>query len=425
MPGLNNNLNLKDKNVIYLSASQLKTAQLCKRKWAFEKIDKAPRTTNAAAELGQRVHTILEAWRRDNTPPDLKSLEGKIAAQGLTHLPPPSSTETVEQYFEMADGQLNWRGFIDLYDAERGIILDYKTTGWLRYALTPQKLVLDIQANIYAENYFRERPGASSVELRWIYFGTKLDGAFSVNATLERDTCAENHTRAIKQGERLLSLTEQHSEASTVHVQFPNEGCNAFGGCPFVSKCEAIQQTKKESFNVDLLAQLKAKKNAAASPSTESVPSEPARDLLSEMKSAPVNPPAAAKPAPKKRAKKKAAIEKPLVGEPVAIDADAFPTPTVSGFVLLVGCVSRDAQDLTGYVAKAAQNAADAAEPLVNHYREIPYGAGVSALHVSLSEMLKAEPLVGLWSMPASGQLYVDARAALTEAANVVIVGTL
>tara|TARA_R110000824_G_scaffold111049_3_gene259283 strand:+ start:68 stop:502 length:435 start_codon:yes stop_codon:yes gene_type:complete len=144
------------------------------------------------------------------------------------------------------------------------------------------------------------------------------------------------------------------------------------------------------------------------------------------MKSAPVNPPAAAKPAPKKRAKKKTAqVEKPLAGEPMVIDADAFPAPTVSGFVLLVGCVSRDAQDLTAYVAKAAQNAADAAEPLVNHYREIPYGAGVSALHVSLSEKLKAEPLTGLWSMPASGQLYVDARAALTEAANVVIVGTI
>ena len=397
--------------MINLSASQLKTAAMCERKWAFDKIDCAPRTSSPAAELGQRVHAILEDWRRDRKPPNIKTLEGKIAAQGLKHLPAPSPTETVEQYFEMADGPLIWRGYIDLYDAERGIIVDHKTTGWLEYALTSEKLALDTQANIYAEHYFRERPEADKVDLKWVYYGTKLDGAFAVGATLTREEAATNHARAIKRGERLLSLKTQHSEASQVYARFPNEGCKAFGGCPFVSKCEALEtKTKKERINVDLLSQLKAKKNNGAMlpPSTESVPSEP-------VASAPINPPLDAKPAPKPRKPKKA---------PATVKADEFPAPQVSGFVLLVGCVSRDAQDLTAYVAKAAQNAADGAEQPVYHYREIPYGQGVSALHLALAELLKTEPLSGMWSIPAQGQLYVDARSVLTEAADVVITGT-
>ena len=60
------------------SASQVNTAELCLRKWAWMKLDGLPDTQSQWAKFGTVVHKISERWLIDRIVPPA-SHEGNVA----------------------------------------------------------------------------------------------------------------------------------------------------------------------------------------------------------------------------------------------------------------------------------------------------------------------------------------------------------
>lgn len=214
-----------------LSASQLATAHLCKRKWAYDKIDRIPRKPNASAELGTRVHAVLEDWFLRHKPIDLTTREGQIAAPALRYLPPAGlpglSTE----------GQFTLRlvhhftGFIDL---RLGVaIFDHKTTKNYHYAKTPEQLEHDPQALLYAWAIMVET-GAQQVFLQWTYLDTAAEKEpHVVKKSLDRATVLQHIQSHLALADELVWYRANTTQAN--HVPKDPNGCDAFGGCPYHS----------------------------------------------------------------------------------------------------------------------------------------------------------------------------------------------
>jgi hypothetical protein len=171
-----------------LSASQVKLFGRCQRRWAFEYLEGRKTTAGKGAELGSAVHKELEDWLLHSKPP-----ETRIAMAFLPHTPAPGIPK-VETAITFATTNAAWRGFIDvLYTvgpapyAESGdvVIHDHKTTSALSYALTPEGLAVDAQANLYA--YWAYLQGARTVTAKWVYVQTKgATRAQPVELTFER-----------------------------------------------------------------------------------------------------------------------------------------------------------------------------------------------------------------------------------------------
>jgi len=63
----------------HCSASQISTAELCLRKWAYKKLDGLSDPPGAAAALGSAVHKQIELYLRSGQPIDLSHDAGRIA----------------------------------------------------------------------------------------------------------------------------------------------------------------------------------------------------------------------------------------------------------------------------------------------------------------------------------------------------------
>ncbi len=256
---------------VYVSPTQISTYKLCPRKWALGTIAgiKAPQAPSAA--LGERVHSLLEAWLTDATLPDGATDEGAIALAMIQHEPTPR-TVVVEQWLEVPRDGYTLRGRGDALRLDPPLVVDHKTTSDIAtWAKTPEVLERDEQAVIYAAALLQRVP-RQSVEVRFVYGQTRgarkskpvtvVLSPEHVEAVLEQDI--EPVARAIVDARR----------TTTDANQLPRNplACDAYGGCFYRSSrhCtpnpeDRIKAMAQQSMLAGLLAQSRAG-NPAPSP---------------------------------------------------------------------------------------------------------------------------------------------------------------
>lgn len=260
---------------VFVSATQIDTWRRCRRKWAWDKLDRIPRAQNRFAELGSRVHKVLEGWLRDGVPPDANTEEGRIAMAGIQHLPVPKTGLVESQFTFGFDGEdFLFTGFIDWQNDDT--VLDHKTTGDLKWAKTPEDLAVDVQGTVYAAAKFVHNADLDEVLLRWIYYRTKrAPKSLPVELRVPRSVC-EKRMLPIVNDARDIAKARRTGGTALDFEPNVNE-CDAFGGCAYVKHCQltSVQRMKalmaqsslaekleNNEMGLSLADKLKAKKNA-------------------------------------------------------------------------------------------------------------------------------------------------------------------
>ena len=220
------------------SPSQIEWYELCERKWAWKYIDEVFVEGNAAAEFGTEVHGRLEDWLKNKKVPD-DDRAGKLAQTMIPHLPAPHlvKPEYVEKKFQLKIEELYFTGVVDLTmpDDEIPIIMDHKTTSDMRWAKTPESLVVDPQATIYAYWAFIHF-AAERVGLQWTYGVTRgSPRAIPVERVVTKKEIEPRLLQSL-QSAREMELIRQ-SGVRALDVSYDASACEAFGGCPFKEKC--------------------------------------------------------------------------------------------------------------------------------------------------------------------------------------------
>lgn len=233
------------------SASQLKTAALCPRKWWFEKLSDLPKPEPTRALIeGSAIHKQVEDYLKHGTTPiDLR-------ASALTrHYPPRSHGNgrlISEQEVKLSPTDTGLAvpllGFIDLVDLTAlphtlGIV-DFKTVGDWKWAKTEEELRTDLQMvpyAVWALNTYK--PNAVSVAHLQVHKATAQTA--EVSAVLDT-----RHTRKVW-SETIVPLSHRMAEWATLEVtKVPAvvQACSAFGGCPYLSHCQRGQANPSSPF---------------------------------------------------------------------------------------------------------------------------------------------------------------------------------
>ena len=303
------------------SASQVDTYNTCNRKWWFNKILGIETPPHPSAVIGTEVHAQLEAYLEEKAPAD--SL-GPIARTALPFAPKPG-TVYIEQSIEelgLVAGGLPALGYIDVLDLTGDIpqVLDWKTTSNFRYAKTEDELLRNVQMSVYARATLAmcERldvPEPTNVRVTHVAMLTKAPHeARRTSALMPRKTIHENWSSIDR---TVLSMRETATCETPDKVTPTKSACSAYGGCPFLDRCRALEATRsifaglgsaqpndtndsQESTTMSdaktsLLARLgvktKAQSAAATTPTQATVPATPA-----PVAAAPEAPAPAAKP---------------------------------------------------------------------------------------------------------------------------------
>jgi hypothetical protein len=164
----------------YLSPTGLKRWDECSRRWGLNYLLPNNReSSGAAAEFGSVVHSVLERYERNGTPPNADTREGRLALEGLPYLPQPSPRHWIEREFRLMVDGIPFGGKRDLVtdDPEWRVLggtwtlVDYKTSSG-RFVLTAADLHNELAANLYALGTMRELQDAEALSLYWLYFIT-------------------------------------------------------------------------------------------------------------------------------------------------------------------------------------------------------------------------------------------------------------
>lgn len=263
------------------SPSQVATAELCFRKWAFLKIDKRTPPSNKFAAWGTKTHGHLEAWFLHRTPPP-DTPEGRAARAILAHLPPPQTPGIeVEKEIRATLGGVPFKGYIDLRILEgRDVpfVSDHKTTGDLKWAKTPDDLVNDVAATIYAYDTMCA-VNSTACDLQWTY-ATRHKSTKTLPVR-RRVTLDEIRPRLDKTAIKVAEMRTIFEHAPpALEVPYDAGGCEAFGGCPFRDDCnlspqERIRSIMGQEQHSAFLAKLRNKRGGNSAPETHPPDAEP------------------------------------------------------------------------------------------------------------------------------------------------------
>lgn len=248
-----------------LSASQIDTFTKCQRKWAWRYIENVEEPPNEAAELGRDVHAQLETYLRGGAL-DFTRETGYIAAAGLEHLPKPGTPglRIEEEFHFFGPSGHSYLGYKDL--EAPGAVYDHKSTSSLKWQKTPEQLKTDVQAVLYATDYFRNHPEDPCVELRWVYYQTKNTKKSAVTSLVVLQD--ETWQRFLE----IEKIAEEMAVASTSRaLDLPPtiDHCSAYGGCPHQGRCNLspLEKMRSHMSQNKLTALLKGKTNGAPPPS--------------------------------------------------------------------------------------------------------------------------------------------------------------
>lgn len=250
-----------------LSASQIQTFVDCQRKWAWRYVAGVETPSSPAADTGKAVHAELEKYLHGGEI-DFSSEIGYIAAAGLQFLPKPGTEGALieqEFHFEGPSGH-TYLGYKDLQIP--GIIFDHKTTSNLKWQKTEDDLREDVQATLYATDYFRDHPDELDVELRWIYYQTK--NAKKSAVTVIRVNQPETWNRFLKI-EQIAQQMAVAFDRQPLELPANVDHCSAYGGCPHQGRCNLspFERVRSHVSQNKLLMSLQNKKAAAATANGE------------------------------------------------------------------------------------------------------------------------------------------------------------
>lgn len=251
--------------IIKVSPSQVETAILCMRRWAFAHICHRWEDASRGTALGLRVHEIHENYLRDGVVPDPGETwiwkndpkkktfyPGRIA---LSMMPrgvyPAPRTGEVELSFTLEIGGVIWTGKIDWHRVESPfsiIIIDHKTSANpLEWAKTSDKLPTEPQALIYARalcEYYGHQD--AMVTAHWNYGSNDASKkkALVSTAHFEPDETRERFERLILPiGRELVRL--RRIKADPLTLPFNSDACFAFHKlCRFVDDCKLTNQER-------------------------------------------------------------------------------------------------------------------------------------------------------------------------------------
>lgn len=337
------------------SATRIDTWMNCNRKAAWEYICGYKSPQEAGQARGDQVHKYLE-WlkRNEGALPDRTDEIGAIAAEALPYVEHLSlaTGAIIEGEFTFDGDRHRWTGRGDIKQPGREV-WDYKTSSDpTRWAKTPEDLLLDAQAMLYAEREFRLFPNLEWLDMTWLYLASRKPyRAKPVPFTVPRHHAAACF-RALESYADEMQAAAYAAPADIVarhkyvlEVIQPNYGyCNAYRKpCPHTARCNLplFQEHPTETKSMNLLDRLKAMDAlnggaanaapepapapaAAAPPATAGNPMLPRREPNMDP-GAPVQ--AASAPAP-------AAINPPAkrpVGRPRKTDTVPAPPPAYVG----------------------------------------------------------------------------------------------
>ena len=265
-----------------LSASQWKTYSECARKWAWKYLHGLPDPSGISAQVGLRVHKILEDYLKTGAPINglevlelldprtqrmVRYLPGQVA-QATTHLLPPPGFAIVEEGFTYQTDATKWRGFMDVQglirtpepggpilwlpsthpvvDAVEAAVLDHKATSDLKWAKTQQDLREDIQANIYA-GVTMQRFGKSRAYLQWNYVTMRGRSQSRPTSIWRTKTEVEEFMGTVadpvaRQIQQLYKLRPKAKE-----LPANTAACESYGGCPFRAHCNLGMKERMEA----------------------------------------------------------------------------------------------------------------------------------------------------------------------------------
>ena len=279
-----------------VSASQIKTYLDCPRKWAWDKMFGAPRTESMFTEFGKRVHSILEDWFREGTPPP-NTPEGLVARNILSHLPPPQTHGIViEGEINLLVDDVPLLGYVDfaIYDQDIPLISDHKTTGNLRWALTPDTMAADVQCALYAV-YAMLYTGKDKVQVQWTYGTRKGDKSLPVKKILTLDDIQPTLSKIRVAVKAMRAL--YHSGLGAIEIPDNTDSCAKYGGCQFDNAQYCADNPKKALMRImsntvknDFLSRLKEQTNT---PTVHADPAPKASDAPTATTSGVINPPSA------------------------------------------------------------------------------------------------------------------------------------
>ena len=206
---------------VRISPSSYNTFVDCNLKWWFNKIAGFPTPTTKSQQLGTDVHSVLEAYLREGTPPDESTKEGKIASSGIEYLPKPG-TYVIEEGVDLHCGTLPFKGYVDAYSCT-GHVLDHKTTKDFKWAMDSYQLSHAPQPLAYVASLLK--------------------------------------TGKIKQ-----SMFELSSQTDPQLVNYNISTCSKYGKCPFSDMCPRNPNNQQLTYNMEnnIMQNLSQKERLAA-----------------------------------------------------------------------------------------------------------------------------------------------------------------
>lgn len=222
-----------------LSATEIETFELCRRKWAYHYLDAVKPPPSKAAQFGLSVHRYLERYLTGDSP-DHQSPEGRVASAGLQHLPPKLPRENVERPIFFHNRGHIFHGYIDFFEqlgSQTWLIGDHKTSSILSRALSADELKKNTQANVYAQWAFAEK-NAELIQLRWIYYRTSsTPKSIVVDAELTKAEANDNFARIAYIADDIVSIARERPPSASLPKNL--SACFKYGRCPFYAQCKS------------------------------------------------------------------------------------------------------------------------------------------------------------------------------------------
>lgn len=256
------------------SPTKITTFLECPRKWAWKYVAKIESPSGAGAELGTRVHAVLEAYLRDGKMPDhvADPQAAKIASSGLHLLPAPKtpgmllekefhflSPRTGFVYHGLKDFQLPPGAGLKALElaGDAPIVGDHKTTKSIsEYAKTREDLLFDAQSGLYGADLIA-RFQSKSVDLAWVYYQTQgANRAHPTTVRLESEHAARVFDAV--EGVATEMATALQAKREPLALAPNPTACNAYGGCPHRHRCNLKPSDQARSrMSTSLIANLR------------------------------------------------------------------------------------------------------------------------------------------------------------------------
>ena len=247
-----------------ISASQIKTFELCQKKWFLEKIQKIPPgPPGYGATFGTVMHGCLErlqlgeeiypeGWDERLRPGDSELVQDLLCL----YKPMVDSVQVEKKFSVPVVEDITLTGYIDLL--ADSYVIDHKSTSSFKWALSAEELARDLQMMVYAYYALSQTSDKESL--------IKLQH----NVFLRRSPAKRRTTVAYVSPDAILERWgEIKQTALKMKVVAGGEcppvamgsQCHKYGGCPYAGLCSGVLtqgQLEKKMSSSSLEDKLKA-----------------------------------------------------------------------------------------------------------------------------------------------------------------------